>query len=419
MANGKVSNITVMATNIYRYIEEHPNQEVEDILDSLNITRPSFYRCLLGFKDEMAICKGNNFYVVENGRNLTVKDIKRYLEEDVSTSYRPSKVERILYLYNLLHGHIPYGGVSFDDIMQQYIILLEHSSINLPKRESISRSIYRDLGELEKIGIVVERPSTGNKKYCLRDKYLPKLSFEQASSLYISMLLFEDTILDQVSSSAKAEFEKAFFRNSPHESKKIAQRIHVVSDTLVNPNDFSDSFTKLIAGVINSYQITINYVKLNGEVSDRLLNPVGLVYKRGVWYLVAKKAVGQDYRTFRVDQILGVNLRNIQFVYPDDFSLREYIGSSWGVFTNDEVQNVKLKFSPQVCTRVKNIRYHRTQKVIEEMADGSIIIGLEVCGLIELKGWLLQWGKEVEVLEPIFLRQELRKLAQEVVELYE
>lgn len=110
MANGKVSNITVMATNIYRYIEEHPNQEVEDILDSLNITRPSFYRCLLGFKDEMAICKGNNFYVVENGRNLTVKDIKRYLEEDVSTSYRPSKVERILYLYNLLHGHIPYGG---------------------------------------------------------------------------------------------------------------------------------------------------------------------------------------------------------------------------------------------------------------------------------------------------------------------
>lgn len=115
---------------------------------------------------------------------------------------------------------------------------------------------------------------------------------------------------------------------------------------------------------------------------------------------------------------MGVNLKNVQFVYPSDFSLTEYIGSSWGVFTNDEVQNVKLKFSPQVRTRVKNIRYHRTQEVIEEMADGSIIIGLEVCGLIELKSWLLQWGKEVEVLEPIFLRQELRKLAQEVAELY-
>lgn len=418
MANGQVSNITVMATNIYRCIEEYPDREVEELLILLNITRLSLYRCLIGFKEEAVICSGGIFRVVENGNNLTVADIEEYLQNETSYSSKPSKVERILYLYNLLHANIPYGGVTFDDIMQQYITLLEHSTDSLPKEKSISRNIYRDIEELEKIGIIIDRPSTGNKKYCLRDKYLPKLSFEQASSLYVSMLLFEDTILDQVSTSAKAEFEKAFFKNSPHQSKKIAERIHVVGDTLVNPTEFSDRFTKLITAVINSYQISINYVKLNGETLERLLNPVGLIYKRGVWYLVAKNTTNEEYRTFRIDQILAVNLMNIQFEYPDNFSLTEHIGSSWGVFTNDEVQNVKLKFSPKVRTRVKNLRYHRTQEIIEERADGSIIIGLEICGLIELKSWLLQWGREVEVLEPLHLRQELINAANEILSVY-
>ncbi|NLB18544.1 MAG: WYL domain-containing protein, partial [Syntrophomonadaceae bacterium] len=268
-------------------------------------------------------------------------------------------------------------------------------------------------------GIIVERPSTGILKYCLRDKYLPKLPFEQASSLYVSMLLFEDTILDQVSHSAKEEFEKAFFKDSPGESAKINERIHVVGDTLDNPDEFSGKFTKLVTAVINSYQIEITYVKLLGDVSKRIIKPLGLVYKRGVWYTVAESTDKNEYRTFRMDQIIDIRLTNTMFDFPDDFSLEEHIGSSWGVFTNDEVQLVKLRFSPAVASRIKNLRYHRSQEVLEELPDRSVIISLKVCGLIELKGWLLQWGKEVEVLEPYSLRQQLLEAAREVVQIYE
>jgi predicted DNA-binding transcriptional regulator YafY len=317
-----------------------------------------------------------------------------------------------------LHRNIPYGGVSFEEILKQYLTLLEHSTSDLPKIDSIRRMIYRDIDELEKIGIIVDRPATGSCKYCLRDKYLPKLSFEQASSLYVSMLLFEDTILDQMSHSAKEEFEKAFFKNSPGESAKINARIHVVGDTLFNPEEVGDKFTKLITAVINSYQIEIIYSKLDGEISQRVLKPLGLVYKRGVWYVVAEDPNKEEYRTFRVDQILRASLTNIMFEYPEGFSLAEHIGGSWGVFTNDEVQKVRLKFSSAVATRVKSLRYHRSQEVLQELPDGSVIIGLEVCGLIELKGWLLQWGPQVEVLEPESLRQEMLNTAQEIADMY-
>ncbi|NLJ73286.1 MAG: WYL domain-containing protein [Syntrophomonadaceae bacterium] len=418
MASGQVSNITAMATNIYRCIEKRPNIEVEIILAELNITRLSLYNYLIAFKEEVAIYDEGVFKVCDNGKNLTLDKVETYLQKELPVSNKPSKVERILYLYHLLYANIPYGGVSFDDIMHQYITLLEHSSASLPKEKSISRTIYRDIEELEKIGIIIDRPSTGNKKYCLRYNYLPKLSFDQASFLYVSMLLFEDTILDRVSSSALAEFEKAFFKNSPNVSENITTRIHVVGDTLANPAKFSERFTKLIAAVVNSYQIKITYIKLNREISERFLQPVGLVFKRGVWYLVANNIDNNEYRIFRTDQIMEVTLRNIQFEYPEDFSLENYIGDSWGVFTNDKVEEVILRFSPRVSTRVKNLQYHRSQKLLEELPDGSVIIGLEVCGLIELKSWLLQWGNEVMILEPKYLGEELAIMAQEIVKLY-
>lgn len=419
MASGQVSNITAMATNIYRCIEKRPNIEVEIILAELNITRLSLYNYLIAFKEEVAIYDEGVFKVCDNGKNLTLDKVETYLQKELPVSNKPSKVERILYLYHLLYANIPYGGVSFDDIMHQYITLLEHSSPSLPKEKSISRTIYRDIEELEKIGIIIDRPSTGNKNYSLRYNYLPKLSFDQASSLYVSMLLFEDTILDRVSSSALAEFEKAFFKNSPDLSENITSRIHVIGDTLANPAEFSERFTKLIAAVVNSYRIEITYIKLNQEISERLLQPVGLVFKRGVWYLVAKDIDNNAYRTFRTDQIIEVILKNIQFEYPEDFSLDTYIGDSWGVFTNDKVEKVRLKFSPRVSARVKNLQYHRSQKLLKELSDGSVIIELEVCGLIELKSWLLQWGKEVIILEPKYLGEELAIMAGEIVKLYE
>lgn len=414
----QVSNIAATAASVYSCIEKSPEQEVEEILAQLKMGRKTFYGYLLGLADEPAICTNGEFCVRENSKRLTMNEVEQYLASQGHDN-RPKRAERTLYLYNLLHRNIPYGGVTFEEILKQYITLLEHSSCVLPKVDSVRRMIYRDIDELEKIGIIVERPATGNLKYCLRDKYLPKLPFEQASSLYVSMLLFEDTILDQVSHSAKEEFEKAFFKNSPGESAKINERIHVVGDTLVNPAEFGDKFTKLVTAVINSYQIEITYVKLQGEVSRRIIKPLGLVYKRGVWYTVAEVTDKNAYRTFRVDQIISVKLTNIMFEFPADFSLEEHIGSSWGVFTNDEVQPVKLIFSPAVASRVKTLRYHRSQELLEELPDGSVIISLEVCGLIELKSWLLQWGKEVEVLEPFYLRQQLLEAAREIVQIYE
>ena len=168
-----------------------------------------------------------------------------------------------------------------------------------------------------------------------------------------------------------------------------------------------------------SFKQKIAYAKVNGEVSERIIHPLGIVCKRNVWYVIAYAPERKDYRTFRVDQIISVvNHENSTFKYPKGFRITDHIGDSWGVFCDDPVRRVQLKFSRAVANRVKNLRYHHSQEIIEEGRDGSLIVEFEACGFKELQSWILQWGPEVEVLEPIDLREQVRERARQVVQLY-
>ena len=193
----------------------------------------------------------------------------------------------------------------------------------------------------------------------------------------------------------------------------------VLGDTLANPQEFGNNLGKLIRAVGESYRIKIGYINNEGRKSERLLEPLGLVCKRSVWYLEPGKGEAGEYRTFRVDQIISLSVRDSEvFKYPADFSLDEYFGCSWGVFNNDRLETVRLKFSPQVARRVKNLHYHSSQKIVEECPDGSVVLEFEVCGLLEMQSWILQWGTAVEVLEPVELRGEIREIAISIAEKY-
>ena len=59
-------------------------------------------------------------------------------------------------------------------------------------------------------------------------------------------------------------------------------------------------------------------------------------------------------------------------------------------------------------------KWHKSQS-IEENLDGSIILTLTVNHLLELKNWVLSWGKNAQVLEPVkflaMIKDDIRSLA--------
>ncbi len=417
---GRMNLMIDQVVALKNYLAEQPDQTEKVLMGALGLQKNTLYRLLSNLANDPMICIDGKFPVLARGRQLSLRAVENYLDKlDKDRVEGPKPAERLLYLYINLHNSIPFGGLGMEEIKRSYRDLIEQSGGKNPTDVALKRMIYRDLVELEGIGINIQRPSTGSRKYCLKERYLPKLSPDSAAAVYVSMLLYENTLLDKATTCAKNEIEKTFFKNVGLKAGLFSERIYVIGDTLSHPEEFGDTLGKLVRAVIESFEQKITYAKMNGEVSERIIRPLGMVCKRNVWYVIAYAPERKGYRTFRVDQIISiVNHENSTFKYPQGFSITNHIGDSWGVFCDDPVRKVRLRFSRAVANRIKNLRYHHSQEIIEEGRDGSLIVEFEACGFKELQTWILQWGPEVEVLEPLDLREQVRERARQVVQLY-
>lgn len=107
------------------------------------------------------------------------------------------------------------------------------------------------------------------------------------------------------------------------------------------------------------------------------------------------------------------------FPVKGGLSLPDCTDACWGVINDSRVSRVVLKFDGKVAHRVKNVCYHPSQKIEAELPGGEVVVSYRVCGTDEMVGWLLQWKDKVEVLEPLWLRDEVRALAERIAGLYQ
>jgi predicted DNA-binding transcriptional regulator YafY len=73
--------------------------------------------------------------------------------------------------------------------------------------------------------------------------------------------------------------------------------------------------------------VRMAYRDRSGTPSERRIDPLGLVAKAGVWYLIAREG-DKGYRTFRAQRIVGVDELAETFVRPDGFDLEAYWNES-------------------------------------------------------------------------------------------
>ncbi|KJS01569.1 MAG: transcriptional regulator [Peptococcaceae bacterium BRH_c4a] len=325
------------------------------------------------------------------------------------------KVLRLSIIFDMLNRKSPYGGVTIAE-------LKEKCGVG-------ERQIYRYFDYIEnelKVGLV--RPEKNSSKreglYRLDAGYLPSISPQKATIIFLSLLQQKGSALTGSLNDIKDTLVSTLFKYkySPDtlQLEKIQDRIHLVEDDLANPGDVGNNFAKLIDAIKDSCRVKIWYfVSHSCQETERVVEPYGLICKRQNWYLLGKCMKRNDIRVFRVDQISCVfPYLTEKFIYPREFSLKDYMANSWGVFNDGEVRQVRVRFNKSVAHRVKNIIYHPSQQ-IKELPDGSVVVSFEICGLAEFRTWVIQWGDTAEVLEPQSLREEIRAMAASIAGLYD
>lgn len=159
----------------------------------------------------------------------------------------------------------------------------------------------------------------------------------------------------------------------------------------------------------------------SGRTSEWLVSPY-FIEASGTGYSTyiigeAEREGEIGIRTFKLDRIKEAELLNEGFVLPEGLRQDELLRSAWGVVTGDEVM-VKLLFSPSVTRRVKESLWHPSQQ-IEDLPDGGCMFAVRVGSTLEITPWIRGWGPDVEVLEPVSLRQEFTAYARMLTRMYE
>ena len=169
----------------------------------------------------------------------------------------------------------------------------------------------------------------------------------------------------------------------------------------------NSKFEMIKAAVIQCKEIKIVYENTNSERSIRIIQPLKISYKSKEWYLKAFCMEKQDFRIFKLNRILEIELLENTFVprqYPEqENNLQRHIA----------YPQIVLLFSKEIAYRVYD-EFDETE--IEYQKNGDLIVRAEMPVDTWLTGYLLSFGAQVEILEPKYLKDVLAAQAQAIYE---
>lgn len=161
--------------------------------------------------------------------------------------------------------------------------------------------------------------------------------------------------------------------------------------------------------------IKLEYIKTGGEDPEvRKLDPYGLAYRFGKWYIVGFCHFRQDLRTFRVDRIQGFSTTDEQFKRPTDFSIEDYIRTQLhDYYSPQSPVDVRIMANQKCLSELVENWY--INLYLKQQSESEIVISInEKEMLTYLPGLLLPYGDRIQALEPSALRQKMVEKVQEL-----
>ncbi|MFC0434664.1 YafY family protein [Kutzneria buriramensis] len=277
------------------------------------------------------------------------------------------------------------------------------------------RTVYRDIESLSVAGVPVyaDRGPTGG--YQLLDGYrtrLTGLTTDEADSLFLAGMPgpAAELGLGTVVATAELKMLAALPPDLRARASRIRERFHLDAPGWLREADEVPFLAEIADSVWNERMVEIRYRrwKTPREVTRRLA-PLGVVLKAGTWYLVG--LAGDEPRTFRVSNVLGVQALDERFDRPADFDLAAY-WQEWADQFEVRIrgERTRVRLSPE---GVRALPYFMGRSVADQVmptlsepdADGWMEAVVPVETLRHAHAEFLRLGAEVEVLEPAELRE--------------
>lgn len=354
-----------------------------------------------------------------------------------------TKTERWLNLVAfLLDHHYP---VAREELLGQVDDYRDDwNSGNDTRKESARRKFERDKKELRDLGVVlettpvsVEHTDQPVEGYVLRarDFYLPYIDVRtrrtrSAARPYslpsVTLEPEEVPVLRRAAervarlgdtglgAAARSALRKLSF-DRPELETREGERVL----TATTRQGFDREFAAILRAVRTRHALTCRYYSIGrDEVSERTIEPYGMMLSWGRWYCVGRARDRDALRVFRVDRMRDVRvLEDDEFAVPRSFDIQSYLDRSPWELSNDKPQPARIRVAFPQSRWVVGEGLGRVVKPVTK--DGGVELEFAVRSKDSFLRWLLTFGPQVEVLSPKSLKRDLASLRERIRARYE
>lgn len=282
--------------------------------------------------------------------------------------------------------------------------LLDKGHVTAPelaeKFEVSVRTIYRDIDALSEAGIPVYTETGRNGGIRIMNEFiLDKAVLSEQEKQEILTALQSLSAAECVNISETLNKLSALFRVDSE------NWLEVDFSRWGNEQDGNEKVELLKSAVIHRKCVKITYAGSYEAISERVIQPLKMIYKARSWYLKAYCLAKQDYRSFKLTRILDLKILDECFA-PHALPERE-------TESKQTYNTITLRFPKEMAYRVYD-EFSPAQVVQQE--NGDIIVSAQMPEDAWLTGFLLSFGTQVEIISPAYLRDVIARQAKLIYE---
>jgi predicted DNA-binding transcriptional regulator YafY len=225
-----------------------------------------------------------------------------------------------------------------------------------------------------------------------------------------------------ISADIESAFEKISTALSP-EAKSVMERYSTLFISVPKtPKDYSkhdETIEELSMAILSRKTCRITYTTFaEEEIREKSydINPLHFFERNGGLYVFVVVPYFGDIRLLAVERIKSIEMGEKGFSWPKDFDPEALLSKAFGLYWDDPF-TAKIKFPASQARYVKERKWSEQQN-IDELPDGSVILTMETSGSYDIKRWILSFGSDAELLEPVVLRVQIKQELEEATKAY-
>lgn len=166
----------------------------------------------------------------------------------------------------------------------------------------------------------------------------------------------------------------------------------------------------IIDAMQQSKQLVIDYQPFYGHRKTYTILPYAMKAYHQRWYLLGYIKELDAIRHIALDRLLEMSVTKQSFTLPENFNVEKYYENSVGIFINENLSPVKVKLKAYgyQIEYLRSLPLHKSQRETSSKYGEFCIFEYKLCLTPELSSQILAMGENVEVLEPVELRSEIK-----------